>query len=105
PRIRRAGSTAARSTLDATARSTQARASRPDFPTQGAAMSESRHAVFGHPIAHSLSPRIHAHFGRQTGIALHFEAIDATPETFPTALEAFAAGGGTGANVTLPLKE
>ena len=68
-------------------------------------MSESRHAVFGHPIAHSLSPRIHAHFGRQTGIALHFEAIDATPGTFPTALEAFAAGGGRGASVTLPLKE
>ncbi|GAA3926567.1 shikimate dehydrogenase [Luteimonas lutimaris] len=68
-------------------------------------MSESRHAVFGHPITHSLSPRIHAHFGRQTGIPVHFEAIDATPETFPTALEAFAAGGGTGANVTLPLKE
>ena len=68
-------------------------------------MSESRHAVFGHPITHSLSPRIHARFGRQTGIPVHFEAIDATPETFPTALEAFAAGGGTGANVTLPLKE
>lgn len=68
-------------------------------------MSESRHAVFGHPITHSLSPRIHARFGQQTGIALHFEAIDATPETFPTALEAFAAGGGRGASVTLPLKE
>lgn len=68
-------------------------------------MSESRHAVFGHPVAHSLSPRIHARFGRQTGIALHFEAIDATPESFATALEAFAAGGGSGASVTLPLKE
>jgi shikimate dehydrogenase len=68
-------------------------------------MSESRHAVFGHPITHSLSPRIHARFGRQTGIALHFDAIDATADTFPTALEAFAAGGGRGASVTLPLKE
>jgi shikimate dehydrogenase len=68
-------------------------------------MSESRHAVFGHPITHSLSPRIHARLGRQTGIALHFDAIDATADTFPTALEAFAAGGGRGASVTLPLKE
>jgi len=68
-------------------------------------MSESRHAVFGHPIAHSLSPRIHARFSRQTGIPVHFEAIDATRDTFATALEAFAAGGGTGASVTLPLKE
>src|SRR5690606_2207706 len=71
----------------------------------GAAMSESHHAVFGHPITHSLSPRIHARFSRQTGIPLRFEAIDATPETFATALEAFTAGGGDGACVTLPLKE
>lgn len=68
-------------------------------------MSESHHAVFGHPITHSLSPRIHARFSRQTGIALRFEAIDATPGTFATALEAFTAGGGDGACVTLPLKE
>src|SRR3546814_14124236 len=68
-------------------------------------MSESHHAVFGHPITHSLSPRIHARFSRQTGIALRFEAIDATPDTFATALEAFTAGGGDGASVTLPLKE
>lgn len=68
-------------------------------------MSESHHAVFGHPITHSLSPRIHARFSRQTGIPLRFEAIDATPGTFATALEAFTAGGGDGASVTLPLKE
>src|SRR3546814_406090 len=77
----------------------------PTFHAQGAAMSESHHAVFGHPITHSLSPRIHARFSRQTGIALRFEAIDATPDTFATALEAFTAGGGDGASVTLPLKE
>ena len=68
-------------------------------------MTESHHAVFGHPITHSLSPRIHTRFGHQTGIVIHFEAIDATPETFATALDAFVAGGGTGASVTLPLKE
>ncbi|GAB3312289.1 shikimate dehydrogenase [Luteimonas notoginsengisoli] len=68
-------------------------------------MTESHHAVFGHPIAHSLSPRIHARFGRQTGVALRFEAIDATPDTFASALDAFAAAGGSGASVTLPLKE
>lgn len=65
----------------------------------------SKFAVFGHPVSHSLSPRIHAAFGRQLGIALQYEAIDATPEGFFEALEAFAASGGAGANVTLPLKE
>lgn len=64
-----------------------------------------RYAVFGHPIAHSLSPRIHAAFGRQLGIELHYAAIDAAPEAFAEALEAFAADGGRGANVTLPLKQ
>ena len=64
-----------------------------------------RYAVFGHPIAHSLSPRIHAEFGRQFGIELEYAAIDAAPEAFADALEAFAADGGRGANVTLPLKE
>jgi shikimate dehydrogenase len=65
----------------------------------------SRFAVFGHPVAHSLSPRIHAAFGRQAGIGLQYEAIDAPIEGFFDALEAFAARGGAGANVTLPLKE
>jgi shikimate dehydrogenase len=63
-----------------------------------------RYAVFGHPVAHSLSPRIHAAFGRQLGIALDYTAIDAAPEQFDVALAAFAAEGGLGANITLPLK-
>jgi len=64
-----------------------------------------RHAVFGHPVAHSLSPRIQARFGKQAGIALEYEAIDTTPEGFAAALDLFTATGGSGANVTLPLKE
>ncbi len=68
-------------------------------------MSTHHYAVFGHPVSHSLSPRIHAAFGRQAGIALDYVAVDATPEGFQQALDGFAAGGGKGANVTLPLKE
>jgi shikimate dehydrogenase len=69
-------------------------------------MAMSRHyAVFGHPVAHSLSPRIHAAFGRQTGIAVDYRAIDVEPGQFATALAEFAAHGGAGANVTLPLKQ
>ena len=66
----------------------------------------SRHfAVFGHPVAHSLSPRIHAAFGKQAGIDIDYVAIDAQAGYFAAALAAFAARGGAGANVTLPLKE
>lgn len=63
------------------------------------------HAVFGQPIAHSLSPRIHAAFGAQLGIPIDYRAIEAGRDRFPVALAAFAAAGGRGANVTLPLKE
>lgn len=63
------------------------------------------YAVFGHPVSHSLSPRIHAAFSRQTGITLDYVAIDAAPEDFATALARFAADGGDGANITLPHKQ
>ena len=62
-------------------------------------------AVFGSPISHSLSPRIHAAFGRQTDIALDYVAIEAGPEDFAARLQAFAVAGGVGANITLPLKD
>jgi shikimate dehydrogenase len=64
----------------------------------------SRYAVFGHPIAHSLSPRLHALFAAQTGTALEYGAIDAAPGMFADTLRAFFAQGGHGANVTLPHK-
>lgn len=63
------------------------------------------YAVFGHPVSHSLSPRIHAAFGKQTGIALDYTAIDAAPADFMQALDTFAGAGGKGANVTLPHKQ
>jgi shikimate dehydrogenase len=64
-----------------------------------------RYAVFGHPVVHSLSPRIHAMFARQTGKAMSYEAIDVSPEDFASALQRFAADGGRGANITLPHKQ
>ncbi|HEV7489250.1 MAG TPA: shikimate dehydrogenase [Rhodanobacteraceae bacterium] len=68
-------------------------------------MSRPQYAVFGQPIAHSLSPRIHAMFGAQVGIALDYRAIDAGRQDFAKLLEHFAREGGRGANVTLPLKQ
>jgi shikimate dehydrogenase len=64
-----------------------------------------RYAVFGQPIAHSLSPRIHAAFAAQFGIALDYRAIETGREDFARILDAFARNDGRGANVTLPLKE
>ncbi len=58
-----------------------------------------RFAVIGHPVSHSLSPRIHAAFARQAGIDLDYVAIDA-----PDFAAALAAFDGDGANVTLPHK-
>ena len=64
----------------------------------------SRYALFGHPIAHSLSPAIHAAFARDRAIRMEYAAIDALPEQFPELLARFAEDGGAGANITLPLK-
>ncbi len=63
-----------------------------------------RLAVFGHPIAHSLSPGIHHAFAEQTGRTIEFELIDAAPGTLADAMQAFARRGGVGANVTVPHK-
>src|SRR5690349_19759732 len=64
----------------------------------------SRYAVIGHPIAHSLSPRLHALFAAQTGIALEYTAIDVASAVFADTVHTFLAHGGRGANVTLPHK-
>ena len=62
-------------------------------------------AVFGQPIQHSLSPYIHGEFAKQCKIDMDYRAIEASPADFATAVAAFAAAGGRGANITLPHKE
>lgn len=63
------------------------------------------YAVFGNPIAHSKSPLIHAAFARQTGQDMDYVALLAPLEGFRETVLAFRAGGGVGANVTVPFKE
>jgi shikimate dehydrogenase len=64
-----------------------------------------RYAVFGHPIAHSKSPLIHAAFAHQTGQDMTYEALLAPLDGFAASVAAFVAAGGRGANVTVPFKE
>ncbi len=63
------------------------------------------YAVFGHPIAHSKSPRIHQMFARQLGDEIIYTAQDVPPDCFVVAVRSFQAGGGKGLNCTVPLKE
>lgn len=63
------------------------------------------YAVFGNPIAHSKSPRIHAEFARQTGQDMTYSARLAPLDGFAESVLAFRAEGGRGANVTVPFKE
>ncbi|QHA87594.1 shikimate dehydrogenase [Serratia rhizosphaerae] len=62
-------------------------------------------AVFGNPIAHSKSPRIHALFAEQTGIEHPYGTVLAPSDGFADSLQTFIDAGGRGANVTVPFKE
>ncbi|AHM71677.1 shikimate dehydrogenase [Yersinia hibernica] len=62
-------------------------------------------AVFGNPIGHSKSPRIHALFAEQTGIEHHYGKVLAPIESFEQTLTSFFADGARGANITTPFKE
>lgn len=66
-----------------------------------------RFAVIGNPVRHSRSPWIHARFGQQTGLALHYGLLEAQtgPDDFRRAVEQFFTQGGRGLNVTVPFKE
>lgn len=63
------------------------------------------YAVFGSPIAHSRSPAIHRMFAEQTGQDLIYTKQQVDPAQFNQVCREFFELGGSGLNITLPLKE
>lgn len=63
-----------------------------------------RYAVFGNPVEHSLSPRIHTEFARQTGRDISYQRQRVEPGEFNEAAERFFTAGGKGLNITVPFK-
>lgn len=64
-----------------------------------------RYAVIGNPVEHSRSPQIHQAFAAQRHQTLVYERLLAPLDGFAETVRAFFAGGGKGANITVPFKE
>lgn len=67
--------------------------------------SKDRYAVFGSPIKHSKSPKIHQLFAEQTRQSLEYTAQEVGADQFKSSVSSFFKKGGKGLNCTLPLKE
>ncbi len=64
-----------------------------------------RFALFGHPVAHSISPAIHLSAYRALGLTHRYELMDVEDESaLARAVAAVRAGELAGANVTVPWK-
>lgn len=63
------------------------------------------YAIFGHPISHSLSPRMHNTAFRALHLDCVYVPFDVQPKDFETAARAIRAMGISGVNITIPHKE
>jgi shikimate dehydrogenase len=61
-------------------------------------------ALVGHPVSHSLSPRMQNAAFAARALDWAYVALDVSPENFATAVRGLAAAGFAGANVTTPHK-
>lgn len=61
-------------------------------------------ALLGHPVSHSLSPRMQNAAFQAAGLDWAYVALDVPPERFELAVRGLAAAGFAGANVTIPHK-
>lgn len=62
-------------------------------------------ALLGHPVAHSLSPRMHNAAFAARGLDWTYVALDVEPERLEAAVRGLDALGFAGANVTAPHKQ
>lgn len=60
--------------------------------------------LLGHPVAHSISPRMHNAAFQINGLDYAYLAFDATEETFPQMIEGLKAMNCKGFNLTMPFK-
>ncbi len=61
--------------------------------------------IIGHPVTHSLSPRMHNAAFAHDGVDYVYVAMDVLPERLTEAIEGLRALGFVGFNVTMPHKE
>ena len=61
--------------------------------------------VFGWPVGHSKSPRLHGFWLEKYGIDGAYLPLPVAPENFASVLRALPMMGFVGANVTIPHKE
>jgi shikimate dehydrogenase len=64
-----------------------------------------RFGVIGHPVAHSLSPLMHATAYSLLGLDCTYDLFDVAPGALSEAMKDFAVKGFCGLNVTIPHKE
>ncbi|MGI5939584.1 MAG: shikimate dehydrogenase [Thermoleophilia bacterium] len=62
-------------------------------------------ALLGHPVRHSLSPRIHNAALQAQGVNMVYLAFDVPPSLLSPAVEGLRTLGVRGANITIPHKE
>ena len=63
-----------------------------------------RLAIFGHPVAHSLSPAMQNAALEHCGLKMRYAAYDIAPEELAAALRLLASHQFVGANITIPHK-
>src|SRR5688572_4069379 len=63
-----------------------------------------RLVLLGHPVAHSLSPRMQGAALRERGLDVRYDAVDVTADALAKTIQALGADR-AGGNVTLPHKE